>query len=78
MIDQNRPRALHLRLLLTRIFGVAEIDEIEVDAFDLSPTQICSAQVRFANLLRGLEMLLLSVIRIETGSTPLARNGAHH
>jgi integrase len=54
----------------------AEVDQVEVDPFDVRPPQVDADEIRLADLLGALEVLLEEFVRVEPGAAPLARDGA--
>ena len=58
------------------VSGVAEIDEIEVRSVDDGPAEVGAAEIGLANVLRGSIVLLVVVVRIESGPRSLTGDRA--
>jgi hypothetical protein len=53
----------------------AKIHQVEVHVVDSRAAEIGAAEVRLADFFRALEILLVPVIGLKTGSTSLATDG---
>src|SRR5262249_51311314 len=72
---QNGPAASEVPRLLFVVLGAAQIDEVEIDVVDAGAAQIDAAQVRLANLLGRLEMLLVTVVGVKAGACAFRGEG---
>jgi hypothetical protein len=60
--------------LFVSVFGVAEIDEVEIDAGDLRVATVRPAKIRVADFLGPFVRLMLEVVGVEPGAAPFASN----
>ena len=58
--------------LVGRVFGTAEIDEVEIDAVYPCAAEIGVTQVGFANFFGGFEVLLVEFVCVKTGAAAFA------
>ena len=57
-----------LSLLACVFRALAEVDEVEVDTLDPRTARVLALEVGLANLLGGLDVLIMVIIRVEAGA----------
>src|SRR5260370_2829775 len=71
-VFQNGAAAAQVCLLIGVEQSMPKINKIEINIVDASAPQIGMAQIGFADLLRGFEVLLVVVVGVKTGPASLA------
>ena len=77
-VFKDSPATAEMLGLVRRVFRVAEVDQVEVDVFDLSPAEVGAAEVGLADRLGGLDVLIVVIVGIETGTASLAGDRTPH
>src|SRR5262245_46842194 len=75
-IFKNRPSFAQLCFLLGIKTCVTQIDEVEIHAVYVRSTQICSAEIGFADFLNWAEILFGGLVSVEAGARAFAGNWA--